>query len=252
VADRGALNLSLPIDTDFYCELASCRDSFTEVFEHVIPRGEGYGFRVEAGHTFRLTTMERGEALDLCIYNADDVTERYASGTQIAVEGGAIGRFTRIWGTPPRSRPLCTCIAETIRHRGNAHHMREHIAHAAHCNPHHWLLYTGTHPRTCYDNLREGLAMLGLGQRHIHDNVNLFWKTAIDSCTGHYVFEPSDAEDGDCIEFYAELPLLVSISLCPYGDGSVEPDGWAEAEVPVFPLKLELFDTRVAPRAWSG
>ena len=239
-----------PFNADFYRGLAARRSSFTRVFEHTVPRGEGYGLRVEAGCTLRLVMKERPNMLDLCVYNADDPSEFYCSGAQLAIEGGRITRFTRIWGTPPHSRPLCTVIADTLCPRPTPRPTRDHASHAAHCSPHAWQLYTRTHPRTCYDNLRQGLAMLGLSQRDIHDNVNLFYKLGVDPETGHYVFDPSDAEDGDYIELYAELPLLFAVSICPYGDGTVEPAEWADSDIPVYPLGVEVYDTGVAPLGW--
>ena len=57
--------------------------------------------------------------------------------------------------------------------------------------------------------------MLGLGQQHIHDNVNLFQRGGYDPFTGAHLIDQSDARAGDHIEFYAELDLLVSVSICP-------------------------------------
>jgi hypothetical protein len=248
---RGALNIDCPIDLDFYNTLTGKRSSFTRISDLRISSGEGYGFKVAAGNTFRLTTTERVQLADLCVYNADDITERFDTGTQIAIEGNAVGRLTRIWGNPPRSRPLCTVIADTLRERSSEHHMHEHHAHGAHCNPHHWELFDHAHPHTCYDNLRKGLSMLGLGQTEIHDNVNLWSKKAWNPATGHAVGAMGDAEPGDCIEFYAEIDLQLSISLCPYGDGAVNPDAWAGAKIPLYPIRLEIFSTGVTPREWT-
>lgn len=248
----GALGLKYPFPQAFYADLVKRRETFERVSSLTIPAGGAHGFRVEAGHTFRLTIVERVQLMDMCLYNADDITEHFATGTQLAVEGNAVGRLTRIWGTPPRSRPLCTCIADTLREQGSEHYMHEHHAHGAHCNPHHWELFAGIHPPTCYDNLRQALAMLGLSQREIHDNVNLYSKKAWDPHTGHAVGAMGDADVGDCIEFYAEVPLLVALSLCPYGDGALHPEGWAEATVPVYPIRLDVFSTGTDPLTWNN
>jgi uncharacterized protein len=215
-----------------------------KVFEHTIPAGTGYGLRVEAGQLFRLVTVEHPQIVDLCVANADDPSEHYAAGAQLALEGGFVTRGVRIWGTPPRSRTLAVCTADTVRWHDDGSFARDHVTHGAHCNPHHWMLYTGRHPRTCYDNLRAGMAMLGLGQRSIHDNMNLFQKTALDPHTGHYIERRSDAEAGDYIEFAALIALNVVCSLCPQGGGvdlEREPDHdvpyW---DFPVFPVRVEV------------
>ena len=241
-----------PFDSAFYEDLAARRDSFETVFEHEMPRGSGYGFKVEAGQSWRLTVVEGTNALDACVMNLDDPAEHYFPGAQIAIEGGRVTKFTRVWGTPPRSRPLCTCLANTVRWRDNGDHARDHLSHAAHCSAHHWMQYAGIHPRTCYDNLRAGMAMMGYSQRWIHDNLNLFYKVAIEPYSGDYVFGTSDAKPGDCIEFYAEIRQIVVISICPYGDGTVEPQGWSESEIPVYPLRVTVFDTGTVPRPWQA
>lgn len=210
------------------------------VHTELVAAGTGYGFRVAAGQTFRLSVVDHAQIADVCFFNADDLTEHYAAGTQLAREGGGITRHSHIWGTAPRSRPLATCVADTIRFADNELDARDHATYTAHCNPHHWMLFTGTHPRTCYDNLRAGLAMLGLGQRHVHDNINVFQKCATDARTGQFVIIASDAVAGDFLEFYAEVPLLVAISLCPYGDGAAAPDDWNDGQIPLHPISLEV------------
>jgi uncharacterized protein YcgI (DUF1989 family) len=247
--------ISPPIDRAFYDRLQAARSSFTKVEEHTVERGTGYGLRVAAGQAFRLVTVEQAQIIDLCLANAAEPTEHYAAGTQLAWEGGFVTRGNRIWGTPPLSRPLAACTADTLRTRDDASHARDHVSHGAHCNPHHWMLYTGTHPRTCYDNLRAGFAMLGLHQRLVHDNMNLYQKTALDPHTGQYLEGLSDAEAGDYIEFYAEIDLLVVLSLCPQGSGADTlgggDDNWVPYfEMPVYPIRVEVYDTPVAPQAW--
>ncbi|MDO8210180.1 urea carboxylase-associated family protein [Conexibacter sp. CPCC 206217] len=241
-----------PIDQPFYDRLIGSRDQFTVVSETVTDH-TGYGFRVAAGQAFRLTMLEAPQILDVCMANADDPTEHFFSGAQMTIEGGKITRGIRLWGTPPRSRPIATCIADSVRVQENVRGTRDHFAYGAHCNPHLWHLHAGVHHRPCYDNLRYGYAMLGLSQHAIHDNVNLFQKGAYDPYTGSAMVEESDARRGDHIEFYAEIDLVVSVSLCPNGSGS---DGlresWSESGplVPVHPIGVTVLDTATRPPAW--
>ena len=239
-----------PLDRAFYDALVAARSGFSHAWEHTVPRGTGYGFVVRAGQAFRLTVVERAQIVDLCIANAHDPTEHYAAGTQLALEGGFVTRGNRIWGTAPTTRPLAFVTADTVRSRDDESLARDHICHGAHCNPHHWMLYTGTHPRTCYDNLRAGMAMVGLGQRHIHDNMNLFQRTAIDPHRGQHLLFASDAEAGDHLEFFAEIDLNVVLSLCPQGSGVDPTVGDAAVpyyELPVYPVLVGVYDTGVVP-----
>ena len=158
--------------------------------------------------------------------------------------------MTRVWGTPPRSRPLATVIADRITLRDVGHGYKDHKPYGAHCNPHHWILFAGTVPNTCYDNLRAGCAMVGLGQRTTHDNLNLYMKTAMDPRTGQHLNVVSDAVAGDYIQFFAEVDLLVVVSLCPYGDGSVVPMDWATTQIAQRPIAIEIADSATTPLGW--
>jgi hypothetical protein len=104
------------------------------------------------------------------------------------------------------------------------------------------MLYAGRHPDTCYDNLRAGMAMVGLGQHAIHDNINLFENCVLEPYTGHYFLQDSDAERHDHVDFYADVPLLAVLSLCPYGSGEAMDEDWRVTDIPVYPILVEVFD----------
>jgi uncharacterized protein len=242
-----------PLDRAFYERLVASRSTFVPV-SSVVPEETGHGLRVEAGQAFRLTLLEGPQILDVCFVSAEDPYEHFFTGAQMALEGGRVSRFTRLWGTPPRSRPLATCIADSVRVNPSARRTRDHFSYGAHCNAHLWHLYTGMHHRPCYDNLRYGFAQLGLHQRYIHDNVNLFQKGGYDPYTGAHLIDESDARAGDHIEFFAEIELLVSISLCPNSAGSAELRGsWSESgpSDPIHRISIEVFDTGVEPLMWA-
>lgn len=243
--DAASSKLNVPFDRRFYERLIAARENFSLVSSHVVPRGTGYAFRVAAGQTFRLTQLEAAQIVDTCIFSGDDPTEHHSASTQAALEGMLVTRLTRVWSTPPHSRPLCTCIADSVRPKPSVHQAREHACVGAHCNPHIWTLYTREHPRTCYDNLRAGLARIGFSQRFIHDNLNLFQNTAIDPITGDYRLLTGNSEAGDYIEFYAEMPLIVAISLCPFGNGS--PVESLKDGVDTYPIQVDVYNSGVQP-----
>ena len=252
MTEQGGVTVNVPFDRDFYEALIAKRDAFSLVSRHEVPAGRGYGFRVEAGQAFRLVQAAAAQIIDTCFASAEDLREHHHSGTQVALEGTQVTRLTRVWSNPPWNRPLCTCIADTVRPAPNAANTREHAAHGAHCNPHLWTLYTGQHPRSCYDNLRAGFAQLGHSQRAIHDNQNLFQNTALDPVTSDYLLGEGNAQAGDYIEFYAETPLIVVISICPHGTGSIPIEDWDDGEVPVYPVLVEIRNTGVSPQAWPA
>lgn len=246
-----------PYNEAFYSALAAKRADFTPAWSHVMPRRSGFGWTVKAGQACRLVMVEGGQVADLCIYNADDISEHYSAGAQFYIEGAHVTKTTRIWGTAPRSRPLATVTGDTVRVRPpiSGEGMREparqhHKCYGAHCNPHHWMLYAGIHPPTCYDNLREALAQLGHDQTRIHDNLNLFGRFAMDPESGLHIPEPTQAEKGDYIEFYAEIDLMFALSACPYGFQATPPEEWADGLPDARPIGIEVYDTGIAPLGW--
>lgn len=241
----------LPFRRSFYEKLAANHQRFEVVSRTIVPKNTGYGAKVVAGQTFRLEMVEGAQIIDLDIFAADDPLEHYSVPAQIWAEGGHLGAMSRVWGTPPRSRPLATVIVDRIRHRDEGEGLRDHKAYGAHCNPHDWILFAGFLPNTCYDNLRAGCAMVGVPQRAIHDNLNLYMKSALDPVSGRHLNVTSDAVQGDYVEFYAETDLLIAFSLCPYGDGSVVPQDWATKPVPQYPVALQIADTGTPPRPWD-
>jgi uncharacterized protein YcgI (DUF1989 family) len=245
-----------PFDGEFYAKLIKRQRSFIRASSYIVPARSGYGLRIQAGQTFRLVMVEGGQVIDLCLFAAEDPREHYAGGAQFYTEGARVTRGTRIWGTPPRSRPLATVIADTVRTRpegglGLREPARQHHkCYDGHCNPHHWLLYAGIHPPTCYDNLRDACAQLGLSQYAIHDNLNLFDPFNMDPESGVHTKEATHAEQGDYLEFYAEIDLLLALSACPYGYTATPPEQWKDKEIPARPVGVEVFDTDIAPLGW--
>jgi uncharacterized protein len=237
----------VPIDEDFYRRLAAQHSGFRVLHRTIVRENQGHGFRVQAGQTFRFEMIEGAQILDVDLFAAHDPTEHYSAATQLWLEGGRVTPLTRIWGTPPRTRPLATVIVDRITFRDVGQGYKDHKSYGAHCNPHHWILFAGTVPNTCYDNLRAGCAMVGLGQRAIHDNLNLYMKAAMDPRTGQHLNVLSDGVAGDYIQFFAELDLLVVVSLCPYGDGAVVPSDWATTTIPQRRIALEVADSGVLP-----
>ena len=222
-----------PFDGYFYKEILAKQNDRKLSDKRVVEKG-GVGFRVEPGQIFRFELLEGTQVLDVSLMNSDDPFEHYSTGTQMAIEGGVITQFTRVWGTAPLSRPLATCIGDTVQHETSDDLARDHFGHCSHCSVHQWFLLDDRNQTSCYDNLRAGLAERGMGQRYITDNLNLFIKGAIDPETGALIIKESDSKRGDYIEFYAEIPLHCIVSLCPANEENARSSALKPVAISVF------------------
>lgn len=237
----------IPFDIDHYQSLAMQHQAFRVIRREIVAANTGYGLRVPHGQTFRFEMVEGPQILDVDLFNANQPVEHYSAATQLWLGGGPIQIFSRIWSNPPWSRPLCTVIANKIEFHDVGNGYRDHKAWGAHCTPHAWMFHAGIVPNTCYDNLKYGCSMVGLGPQFIHDNLNLYMKAAIDPATGHQLNMKSDAVAGDYIQFVAEMDLFVVVSLCPYGDGSVVPEEWETTPVVRRPVAIEVAEPEELP-----
>lgn len=180
----------------------------------------GRAVRVPQGHVMRLACPDGPQVADVCFFNAEDPTERLWANQTLNREGAYVSIGSRLWGTMPRFRPLATIIADTVRARVAPTDTPHHIVLGAHCNRWMWLLATGRadHPN-CYDHLCMAVDEANIDRSLIHDNVNFFQKTRIDTATHQYVTQVPDVEPGDYVEIFAEVPLVVAVSVCPMGSG---------------------------------
>ena len=95
----------------------------------------------------------------------------------------------------------------------------------------------------CHSNLTRAVLPFGLNESDVHDVINLFQVTGLDS-KGRYFMNPSPAQPGDYIELFAEQNLLMALSTCPGGDLSLWGFG-SDSERDMIkccrPLKVEVF-----------
>ncbi len=61
---------------------------------------------------------------------------------------------------------------------------------------------------------------------------------------GRRPVEPSDAKAGDHVEFYAELDVLMAVSIGPGGSFSGD---WSAGRNEILPIGIEIYDTGFQP-----
>ena len=236
---------------EFYQNLYRSRPNFHRKDEFIVPlEVRGRGFVVKRGESARIVCVEGPQIVDLCIWNANNYKERFWADYTLNREGIFLTTFSRLWSNMPMFRPLMTIIENTVEteptHPGADHH----YCIGSHCNPSfwYWALKDRNHPNVtkfnCWANLLRGVEPFGLGQDDLHSNINLFQKTHFELDTGLRPVDPSDAKKGDYVEFYAEMDVLMALSLCPSGSGSAH---WSAEEQDVKPIGIEIYETNIEP-----
>lgn len=236
---------------EFYESLRSARPGFRRVEQFVISLEErGKAFVVRKGQSARIICVEGPQVADLCFWNANDYKEHLWNDQTLNREGTHLTTFSRLWSNMPKFRPMMTIIEDTVENKPTYPGSRHHIILGAHCNPYYWYwaLKDKNHPYVtkynCYYNMSRAIAPFGLEPKDLHDNLNLFQKTFLDAATGRYVVEPSDAKEGDYVEFYAEMDVLIAVSICSDGSDSI-PRTVGEQDIK--PLGVEIYETGIQP-----
>lgn len=231
-------------DEKFYKELLTTRSQFNLREKFLVPPESGKGFVVEKGRAFRIVEAEGPQIGDVWFYNRNNPKEHFWSQYTMVLEGIHLKRLSRLWSTVPKFRPMATVLEETISSRGGRPH---NIALGSYCTTEGWELFTGVKGHnSCYMNWLQAVEPFGLTEGDIHDNLNVHMNVSIDGKTGNVSVSKTECEKGDYIEFYAEIDLLVAISVCPEGDGSFLET--MSGEIELQPLQVEIYETNMEPK----
>jgi uncharacterized protein len=240
------------LDTAFYDSLRAARPRFKLASRTVLAPYSGKGFVVTAGQTFRVIEETECQIADVAIWNAHNPDEYFSAMRSWLAEGWIIRPNTRIWSELPWFRPMVTCLGDTVvQPPGSDYH---HHFMGTHCSPETVEKNYGVPGLdACRLNLLQAIEPFGLSELHLRDNINVHEKNRLDPRTGRRSIGPGDAKAGDYIEFYAEMDVLVAVSVCPFGDGSANPTQYEEDVV--HPLAVEVYDTGIDPKpapAWTS
>jgi uncharacterized protein YcgI (DUF1989 family) len=257
VRDLSDLQIRYGVDRAFYDDVRA--RARAPIGELIVPPGEGRGFVVKAGQTFRIIQDLGGQVAELALWNANDLTESYAAMRGRVREGVYIDDYTRFWSDVPHFRPLMTCVQDSARDP-NGGPSRFHRF-WAHCSVESMRLRGVEVSRTCAENLSSALRPFGLDAHALHDVAVLFQESFVENELGTvFVAARSGAVAGQYIEFYAEVDLVIALSSCPTNGNTLDP---SVDEVAGGPLRVRIEDPEIAPRhfpstwhdwrpSWSG
>lgn len=238
------------INRPFYDRIRNGKADRGLVDRLVIPPNNGKGFIVRAGQTFRVIQEEGSQIADVAFWNADNPAEHFGGARTWLLEGWIVRPYSRMWSELPWLRPMMTCVEDTVdtTPRADYHHHFMGIM----CSPESVERRAGVAgSNACRLNLLQAIEPFGLNERYIRENVNVHEKNRLDPLTGQRSIGTDLSRKGDYIEFYAEMDLLVGVSVCPYGDGTTDP---TDPKNVIRPLGIEIHDTGIPPNPfpkWS-
>lgn len=248
------------LDRDFYDQIRGARPHYQQAMKFSIPPFSGRGFTVNRGQVFRVIEETGPQIGAVAFWNANDPREGFIAGRTMAAVACFIQPYTRLFSDVPWFRPMATCLEDTVVTEPPGSEFHHHSVGGS-CSPETMEMRFGVAGlNACRLNLLQAIEKFGLGEKDLHDTVNVHQKTCLDRKTGRIFVSPGDGRPGDYIEFFAEMDLLVAVSVCPFGDGSADPVMY-EAGL-VRPLGIEVYDTGTEPkpfpmwtdwrRTWTG
>jgi uncharacterized protein len=235
---------ALDVDRAFYQRIAEAHDRRTLGAKLVVPIRSGRAWHVPAGQVFRIVTVEGPQVGDLNIWNYHNPRERLWASRTRQLQGAHVSTYDRLWSSLPYLRPLVTITADSLADYGvDEFGGRIHDLLGTRCDPYVNRMLSGEDFNFhCHSNLTRAVAPYGLTEFDVHDVLNVFQCTGLNSRDQYFV-RASPAKVGDYLEFFAEIDLLCAISACPGGDLSV-PLWGPEARDPIDvcrPLGVEIY-----------
>lgn len=171
-----------------------------------VPARRGKAIRIAAGSVFRVINTHGSQVLDTWAFAVNDMavfmsmahSRSYNSHIQmlpgdVMVSNHYEPMMTVLADTSPGAHDtlMCSCSAPIYARMG--------------CQDYH---------DNCEDNLHTALAELGLKATHTPGPLNLFMNYPVNG-EGEFERLPPVSMPGDCVEFRAEVDLILVLSACP-------------------------------------
>ena len=188
---------------------------------------------VRSGQIAVIRLIEAAQVVNLFVYNPADPDERLWVHETGLIEGVYLRRYSRLWGTMAKFRPLLTVLDESVvgRHHPGDPPARHHWIFGGWGTPRDWREFAGdSDVRSVWEQIRAALVAHNVSPSIITDDVCLFQKTAWDPVAHRATVLRSDAVKGDWIAFFAEMDVHLVLALSPYGDGARERESLSRAE----------------------
>lgn len=240
--DMSAKHPRFALNRGFYDRVREAKPHFRLLDEFIIRPYSGRGFKIKEGHAFRVVQVTAPQIADVAFWNADNPKEYFSAMRTWLAEGWIIRPNTRLWSDLPWFRPMMTCLTDTVPSEPGAEYHHHFVGNQCSAESNE-MRFGVAGLNGCRLNLLQAIEPFGLIVEDIRENINLHEKNRADPITSMRRIGPGNGRPGDYIEFYTELPLIVGVSACPYGNGLKTPM-MADA---CSPLRIEIYDTGIAP-----
>lgn len=242
-----------PLNQPFYSDLRAKVSETPPRFSTSLRDLRGMACEIRAGELLRVTLLEDAQIVHLFMFNRHDPDERYWAQTTFATETLFLTRYSRLWGSMARNRPMLTVLEDTVTppRCPDWEYGRHHPLCSGTSVPIYWQCAGGPEGvPTAWEQMAALIEARGLDPRRIldKDDACLFQKSRIHPYSQHLEMLPSDALAGDRVTFFAEMDLVVLLALSPFVDGS--PPAATAAEVRPRAVEISLSEQVAAPLPW--
>ena len=173
----------------------------------ILPAGDGFLGRVQAGGSLRIVDLAGNQAADTLLYDAEDLDNRYSAMDTLREQQAAY----LCAGSRLLSQDLdllATITADTCG---------RHDTVGGACSQESNVIRYGEHVRhqhACRETFLRWGAPAGIGARRLAANINFFMNVPLTSA-GDLTFDEGLSSPGAYVELQAARDILVLISNCP-------------------------------------
>jgi uncharacterized protein YcgI (DUF1989 family) len=239
---------SRPFDRDYYRALRAHIGSADAHHAELVAAAEGHAVDVEAGALLSVELVEGPQIVNMFMFNPRDPDERFWAHQTCLIEGLFLTRWSRLWGTMARLRPMMTVLEDTVATRPlpGVVAPKHHPVLGGAGTPADWHYSGGRNGAvSTWEQFARALVARGLSHELIIDNACLFQKSGVEG--DRVEIYASDALAGDRLTFFAEIDLTVIFALSPYVDGSRAP---GSVQTSPRPIKVTVTESVAKPLAW--